>query len=82
MGQRRGRRFSRFAVLCEQRRAWALDERLHVYLYDGMRFWRHRKRTSGYEIVAGWETPSFGWMHMADCTCNLCSVGESGQPAA
>jgi len=72
MKQEHGPYFSRFAVISEQERAWAVDHKFRSYTYDGLRFWRRRQHSTRYEIVPSWKTPAFGWMHEAGCECRLC----------
>lgn len=65
--------FSRFAVICEQQKAWAVDHKFRSCAFDGTRFWRRRGHGTRYEIVPSWKTPAFGWMHAAECDCSLCA---------
>lgn len=82
MSEECGSYFSRFAIICEQHKAWAVDHKFRSYAFDGMRFWRRRQRSTRYEIVPSWKTPAFGWMHEAECGCKLCANESQGTSQA
>ena len=65
--------FSRVAIVSERQKAWAVDGRFHMFVYDGKRFWRRRDHSTRYTLVPGRKTPEFGWMHEAGCDCRLCA---------
>ena len=73
------RRFSRFQVRCEGRPAWAVDARDRRYYVDGLRFWSLGARSS--RMTMAWKAPGHGWVHEADCGCDLCeSSRRDGLP--
>jgi hypothetical protein len=75
MGTRGGPYLSRFAVISAQTEAWAIDSRSRLYLYDGLRFWRSRRRGGSSVLIPAWQAPAFGWVHADGCECQVCRYG-------
>jgi hypothetical protein len=71
--------YSRFQVLCAERRAWAQPalRRETRYYFDGLRFWS--RTTGGDRLLPSWRAPRYGWVHESSCDCSLCAsrVGEA-----
>ena len=53
--------YSRFQVLTQGERAWTMDEREVVYLYDGSCFRRRGRRGGSYTLVTSWRSSSL-WL--------------------
>jgi hypothetical protein len=68
-----GNPYSRFQVLTEGRPAWALGRKQALYYFDGLRFWR-RIATGREVLMTSWQCPCYGWLHLSDCDCPLCST--------
>ncbi len=82
MGNHERPRYSRFQVLTEGRPAWAQDDRGAVFYFDSLRFWQPKRRGRR-QIVASWQSPSYGWEHEPQCLCRLCVLsGLHGAAAA
>ncbi len=67
-------RYSRFQVLTEGRPAWAQDARGSLFYFDGLCFWRPKRRGE-HKLVTSWQSPSYGWEHETQCSCRLCVSG-------
>lgn len=74
--------YSRFQVLMQGERAWTMDEKEVVYLYDGSRFRRRGRRGGSYTLVASWRSPAYGWMHLPDCSCRACAPENAREAAS
>lgn len=60
---------SRFQVLTDEEPAWTADDHGTVYRFDGFCFSRRRPRDASFSIVPSWQTPSRGWVVLAECPC-------------
>jgi hypothetical protein len=67
--------YSRQEVVSAGEAAWAMDDSFRLYAYDGARFWRRRKHSTRYVMIATEKAPAFGWMHEDSCGCHLCATG-------
>jgi hypothetical protein len=63
------RRRSRFQVLTDEEPAWTADHHGTLYRFDGFYFSRRRRRDPSFSIVPSWQTPSHGWVVVAECPC-------------
>jgi hypothetical protein len=57
---------SRYQIRCTTDPAWATDPRGVLYRYDGLRFSRRRPKDAEFSLVPSWQTPSYGWVSMAE----------------
>lgn len=69
---------SRFEVLTDGEWACAADTKGTLYRFDGLCFSRRRRRDHSFALVPSWQTPSYGWLHPAECPC---AVWISAPPA-
>ena len=69
------RTYSRYQILCAEREAWLCGETTDgdSFYYDGISFWR-REPDGKKRLVPSWRTPSHGWQHKDDCSCDLCAT--------
>ena len=72
--------FTRDQVIAAERRATTTKRDFlgGRYIYDGINFWRHSKRTR--LLVFGGLVPKYGWWHKADCGCELCDPRAQAVP--